>query len=67
MLELLKNYKINGVKYELMKFSMNLPSSYIEYYLVYVAIPFSSKLYEKRFDTKEKALEYILNKYSTKK
>lgn len=66
MLEMIKNYKINEIEYELMRFSMDLPSGYIEYYLVYIAIPFSSKIYEKRFDTKEKALEYILNKIMIK-
>ena len=64
MYELIKKYNINDIKYELYKWSYRR----IEKYVVYVYTRQYSPLpYSKEFSTKEKALEYILNKYSTKK
>lgn len=64
MNELIKKYSINGIKYELYKWSYRGFEKYVVY--VYTR-QYSSLPYRKEFSTKEKALEYILNKYSTKK
>lgn len=37
-------------------------SSIISYYIVYVSFPYARKIYKKKFYSKEKALDYILNK-----
>lgn len=63
MNELIKKYNVNGIVYELYKWAYRG----FEKYNVYVYTRYySSTPYRKEFPTKEKALEYILNKYSTK-
>lgn len=42
-------------------------SRIISYYIVYVSFPYARKIYEKKFYSKEKALEYILNKICVNK
>ena len=64
MNELIKKYNVNDIRYELYKWSYRGFEKYIVY--VYTR-QYSSQLYRKEFPTKEKALDYILNKYSTKK
>ena len=63
MLETIKSYKINNVEYALLKWSFRG----FEKYIVHI---YSTSIYstphEREFSTKEKALEYILNKVSTK-
>ena len=63
MLETIKSYKINNVEYALLKWSFRG----FEKYIVHI---YSTSIYstphEREFSTKEKALEYILNKASTK-
>ena len=61
MLETIKSYKINNVEYALLKWSFRG----FEKYIVHI---YSTSIYstphEREFSTKEKALEYILNKVS---
>ena len=61
MLELIKSYKVNGIEYGLFKWSFRG----FEKYMVHI---YSRSVYstphEREFSTKEKALEYILNKVS---
>ena len=56
MLETIKSYKINNVEYALLKWSFRG----FEKYIVHIY----STPHEREFSTKEKALEYILNKVS---
>lgn len=58
MLEKIKTYKINNVEYEVYKFSFNETETYC------VFVTTRRSVHVRRFTTKEKALEYILNKVS---
>lgn len=63
MNELMKKYNVNGIVYELYKWTYRG----FEKYNIYVYTRhYSSKVYRKEFSTKEKALEYILNKIMIK-
>ena len=63
MLETINSYKINNVEYELLKWSFRGYEKYIVH--IYTTSIYSTP-HEREFTTKEKALEYILNKASTK-
>lgn len=64
MLETIKYYKVNNIEYELLKWSFR---GFEKYIVNVYTRQYSSSPYSKEFTTKEKALEYILNKYSAKK
>ena len=61
MLESIKSYRINGVEYELLKWSFRGFKKYIVH--IYSTSIYSTPR-EREFSTKEKALDYILNKVS---
>lgn len=61
MLETIKSYKINNVEYELLRWSFRGYEKYIVH--IYSTSIYSTP-HEREFPTKEKALEYILNKVS---
>ena len=61
MLELIKSYKVNKVEYDLLKWSYRGFEKYIVF--IYFTGIYSNH-HEREFSTKEKALEYILNKVS---
>ena len=63
MLETIKYYNINNVEYELLKWSFR---GYEKYIVNIYSKSIYSTPHEREFSTKEKALEYILNKVSTK-
>ena len=61
MLETIKSYKINNVEYDLLKWSFR---GYEKYIVFIYSTSIYSNHHEREFTTKEKALEYILNKVS---